>query len=96
MFMVKIHRGPNGSVLAVCDESILGMTFSEGKISLHVSEGFYGGDSVSEEIMVEHFNRASSINIVGNEAVSVAIREGFVDADKILVIDGVRHAQVLR
>ncbi len=96
MFSVKLHRGPGGDVLAVCDAELLGQTFSEGRLRLKVGEGFYGGDTVEEEIMIEHLNRASSINIVGNRAVEIAIREGFVDPSCTIVIQGVSHAQVLR
>lgn len=96
MYSVKIHRGPNGDVLAVCDAELLGQSFSEGQLRLRVGEGFYGGDTVEEAVMVEHLNCASSINIVGNRAVDAAIREGFVDPACIIIIQGVKHAQVLR
>ena len=96
MFSIRIHRGPNGSVLAVCDEELLGKTFTEGKLRLHVSEAFYGGDTVEEGILIQHLQRASSINLVGGRVVSIAIREGLVDADRVLTVDGVMHAMVLR
>jgi len=96
MFSVSIHKGPNGSVLAVCDEELLGRTFSEGKLRLAVSEAFYGGDMVEEEILLEHLNRARSINLVGERAIGIAIREGLVDGSCVLPIDGVMHAMVQR
>ena len=96
MFSVRIHRGLSGSVLAVCDEELLGRTFTEGRLRLHVSEAFYGGDTVDEDILIQHMQRASSINLVGREAVSVAIREGLVDEGCVLTVEGVMHAMVLR
>ena len=96
MFSISMHRGPNGSVLAVCDEELLGKTFTEGRLRLHVSEAFYGGDTVEEELLIQHLQRASSINLVGCRVVSVAIREGLVDRDRVLTVDGVMHALVLR
>ena len=96
MFLIKLHRGPTGDVLAVSDESILGQSFSEGKLRLDVSEGFYGGISVSEEDLIDYLERSSLINITGNDAVGIAIREGYVDEKCVLVIGGVKHAQVLK
>ena len=96
MFSVKIHRHPSGDVLAVCDSELLGQSFSEGKLRLKVGEGFYGGEEVDESILLEHMARAVSMNLVGEEAVTIAIREGYVDESRIIIIGGVKHAQVLR
>ena len=96
MFSVKLHRHPSGNVLAVCDSELLGQSFSEGDLRLKVSEGFYGGDTVEEAVLIEHMSRAPSMNLVGEETVSLAIREGYVDASCVIVIGGVKHAQVLR
>ena len=96
MFSVKIHRSPSGEVLAVCDEELLGQSFSEGELRLKVGQGFYGGDTVTETVLLEYLCRANSINLVGNESVAVAIREGYVDEKCVISIGGVRHAQVLR
>ena len=96
MYSIKIHRSASGDVLAVCDEEILGQSFSEGQLRLKVGEGFYRGDIVEEEILLEHLGRASSITIVGNDSVGIAIREGYVDKDCVITIGGVMHAQVLR
>ena len=96
MYSVKIHRGAGGEVLAVCDEDILGETFEEGQLRIRVGEGFYKGDIVEEAVLIEHLGRARSINIVGNCSVDIAIREGLVDADCVISIGGVKHAQVLR
>ena len=96
MFSIRMHKGPNGSVLAVCDEELLGKTFSEGRLRLYVSEAFYGGDTVEEGILIQHLQRARSINLVGSRVVSIAVREGLVDENRILTVDGVMHAMVLR
>ena len=96
MFSVKIHRHPSGNVLAVCDSELLGQSFSEGNLRLKVGEGFYGGEEVDEAVLLEHMARAPSMNLVGEEVVSIAIREGYVDSTCVIVIGGVKHAQVLR
>lgn len=85
-----------GLLVTVCDRGIIGETFEDGDVSLTVTEDFYGGETVETDAVVESLDRASVANIVGTDAVALAIEEGFVDEDRVLEIDGTRHAQFLR
>jgi hypothetical protein len=85
-----------GRLVTVCDSGILGETFDDGDISLTVTEEFYGGEEVDEHTVIESLSRASVANIVGTEAVAVAIEHGFVEEANVMDVDGTRHAQVLR
>lgn len=85
-----------GLLVTVCDRGIVGETFEDGDVSLTVTEDFYGGETVGTDAVVESLDRASVANIVGTDAVALAIEEGFVDEDRVLEIDGTRHAQFLR
>jgi hypothetical protein len=85
-----------GLLVTVCDRDVLGETFADGEVSLTVTKEFYGGDAVETGRVIESLQRASVANIVGSEAVALAIEEGFVKEDRVLEIDGTRHAQFLR
>lgn len=85
-----------GLLVTVCDGDILGETFEDGEVSLTVTEDFYGGDQVETDTVIESLGRASVANIVGTEAVRLAIEEGFVNEERVLEIDGTQHAQFLR
>ncbi|MFC7081995.1 DUF424 domain-containing protein [Halorussus caseinilyticus] len=85
-----------GLLVAVCDDDVLGETFEDDGISLTVTEEFYGGDEADEQAVVESLARASVANLVGDEAVELAIREGFVDEANVLDVESTRHAQFLR
>lgn len=85
-----------GLLVTVCDRDVLGETFEDGQVSLTVTEDFYGGDRVETETVVESLARASVANIVGHDAVDLAVEEGFVDEAHVLDVDGTRHAQFLR
>ena len=85
-----------GLLVAVCDDGLIGETFEEGDVSLTVTEEFYGGERVEEAAVVDSLARASVANIVGREAVELAIDEGFVEAGNVLEVESTRHAQVLR
>jgi hypothetical protein len=84
-----------GLLVSVCDPDIVGETFEDGPVSLTVDEEFYGGETVSEDEVVDSLARCSVANIVGTESVDVAVEHGFVDEDNVLDVDGTRHAQLL-
>ncbi|MFB6121710.1 MAG: DUF424 domain-containing protein [Halobacteriaceae archaeon] len=85
-----------GRLVAVCDDGLIGETFENGAVSLTVTEQFYGGEQVTREQVVASLADASVANLVGTEAVELAIEEGFVDEANVLDVDGTLHAQFLR
>jgi hypothetical protein len=92
---VKIHRGENDVLLAACDEDLVGRTFREGPAKLDVSELFYKGEAVERAVLVERMKSASIMNLVGTEVVAIAIDEGYASEEDVIVIDGVKHVQVV-
>ena len=92
---VRIHTHGNERILAACDEEILGMTFEGDGVRITVSEGFYRGESISEEAFVERMKSVTIMNLVGERAVALAISEGKVSPDSVIEIGGVKHAQVV-
>ena len=85
----------DGLLVAVCDDGLLGETFADGDVSLTVTEEFYGGDPAGPERVAESLARCTTANLVGHEAVALAIDHGFVDEENVLDVDGTRHAQLL-
>ncbi len=85
------HRGPE-TLVAACDEGLLGKTFRQGELRLEAS-GFYDGDVVTEEKFLAQLALATMGNFVGQETIETAKRGGYVADDGVLWIDGVPHAQ---
>jgi hypothetical protein len=96
--LLRERDTPEGLLVSVCDADCLGETFEEGPVSLDVTEEFYGGDEAREadpETVVDSLTRATTANIVGERAVSVAIDAGLVDEERVLEVEGTLHAQLL-
>ena len=93
--IVNERETPEGLLVAICDEDVLGETFETDEISLTVTEEFYGGDGADEGAVVDSLARADVANIVGREAVELAIAEGFVDEANVLEVGDTKHAQLL-
>jgi len=94
--IVNERQTDEGLLVAVCDDDVLGETFEDGNVSLTVTEEFYGGDEVDEAAVVDSLARAAVANIVGREAVELAIDEGFVDEANVLEVESTLHAQLLQ
>lgn len=95
MYMVKVHPHEKERMVAACDSDLLGTTIDGGKVRLEVSEAFYGGEELDEEGLVQRLGMATIINLIGNDVVDVAIREGFVLPELVMEIGGVKHAQAV-
>jgi len=96
MISIKLYRQGRELVVAACDADIIGQTFRSNDLKIHVSEGFYKGDSGDEDMLVNRLEMATIVNLVGRKTVDIAIRHGFVDPDCVLMIGGVPHAQMAR
>ncbi|MCO8242777.1 MULTISPECIES: DUF424 family protein [unclassified Haladaptatus] len=94
--ILKERDTGEGLLVAVCDDDVLGETFENGDLSFTVSEEFYGGDEADEDEVVSSLTRANVANIVGTDAVALAVDAGFVDETNVLEFDSTRHAQFLR
>ena len=93
MFSVRFYHSQNDTVLAVCDEELLGRMLREGKARLVVSD-FYDGDRVDEEALPSILAKATNINLVGDRCIGIAMDNGFVNAAGVIRIEGVPHAMV--
>lgn len=85
-----------GLLVSVCDPDVIGETFASGDVSLTVEPDFYDGEHCDPGEVVDALARAQVANIVGTEAVELAIEHGYVEADNVLDLDGTLHAQFLR
>ncbi|PSQ31862.1 DUF424 domain-containing protein [Halobacteriales archaeon QS_9_67_15] len=84
-----------GLLVSVCDPEDLGETFENGDVSLTVEPSFYDGAEATEEEIIDSLSRCSTANIVGTEAVALAVEHGFVEEKNVLELDGTRHAQLI-
>ena len=84
-----------GLLVSVCDPDDLGETYENGSVSLTVEPEFYDGEVASEAEVLDSLERCTTANLVGEECVTVAIEAGLVDEERVLDLDGARHAQLL-
>jgi uncharacterized protein len=91
MIQVKEHED---GVVAIADSNLIGKEFEEENFCLKVTENFYKGEEKTRAEVVEIIRNSNNLNIVGEEAVKVALEEGFISQEDIKQIQGVPHVQI--
>ncbi len=89
----KIHKDKESTVVAVCDEDLIGKTLTEGDAELVVSEHFFKGKLLEKEAVIRLLQAAENVNLIGEEAVACGCDAGLIDKETIVRIGGVPHAQ---
>jgi hypothetical protein len=96
MFL-KVHRSrETGDVVAVCDRELLNTTICHEKLSLTISEAFYGNTPVTENEIREVLKNAGNINLIGERSVNLAVEMGLLTRSGCIMIGKVPHAQIYR
>ena len=96
MFYHSFFEDEGEKVLAVCDKKILGEVLEHEEGTFRVSEDFYGGEEIGKEELLDKAGRSSVLNAVGNDVVEFLTKNNFFDKDKVIEVEGVKHAQMLR
>jgi uncharacterized protein len=82
-------------LVAACDSELIGRTFCEGELHLHVNEDFFKGQPADEHEVKKALEEATIANLVGKRSVTCGIDSGVVDENCVIMIGGVPHAQMV-
>lgn len=95
---VKLHKSSR-TVVAICDENLLGKKFKEGIKKLEVTESFFKGQKLSNEetsnLMKYEFKLGSTFNIVGKESTKLAISTGIITKDEVLKVKNIPFTLII-
>lgn len=91
---VKIHKSDDSVVTAICDENLIGKTFSENEKEISISERFYKGEKKSEEEVIDILKNATNLNLVGEQTINLTLKLKIITKDSIILIKEIPHAQI--
>jgi len=83
-------------VVGVCDEELLGKVFAEGGTRLEINKEFFGSMRIGGDELHNYLIEATSAMIVGEKAVRLAIKLGFINPDAVARVKGVPYAMYVR
>lgn len=93
--LVKVHRKEGRTLVAVCDEPLIGERLEEGDRQLDLRGDFFKGDLLTPGETGDLIRNADIVNLVGEESVALGISEGVVDASVVMRIAGVPVVQAV-
>ncbi len=93
---VKSYSTDKGTMVACCDEDLMGKTFREGKLKLSPESGFYGTSLLALGEALILMDRAEILNLVGRNIIDAAIDKGIVHPEAVILVAGIPHVQVMR
>ena len=89
LFSVKIVSHAGTSMLNMCDPELLGKTISDGKVNMKINKNYYHDKLVEEHEAEELLKKSDSINLVGNETISLSLKLGIGSKNGIRRINGI-------
>jgi len=97
MYM-KIHETREGRIIAACDKELIGKVLDDGRIHLDLdrNRSFYVGRKVTAEELKKELENFTSVNLVGKNTVSVALKGGFAQEDDVIYINATPHIQIYK
>jgi len=100
MIFLKEYSTENGSILAMCDEELIGKVLKSGKLVIDLDKyaSFYKGDLISEEDAAKAISSEEiySANIVGERSISIVIKNGLVDEKDVMLVGKVPFVQIYK
>jgi hypothetical protein len=96
MIYARVHDTENGMIIAMCDSSLINEILEEGDIVINIKDyaDFYKGKLVNtkeaETLLEMH---VYSANIIGKEAINLAVKKGIIQKANVQKVKNVPYAQ---
>lgn len=84
------------TLINICDEDLIGKTLSEGKLQMHISRDYFGGQLVNAFEALKMMKESSIINLAGEQAVGIALSNKMGAKEAVRVIQGVPFLMIYK
>jgi hypothetical protein len=98
---IKTHEADKGTVIAMCDESLIDRVLSEGDIYIDIKsyKEFYNGELADQARAKKIITGKASIysaNLVGKEAIKIGLDTGIIQSENVMKVSKVPYAHAYR
>lgn len=90
-----MHKKNDKTLVAVCDDDLIGKKFEQGELQLDLTSDFYAGQKRDEKETGDLIRNADMVNLVGENAIKLGKEEGIIETSHIITINGIPHAQAV-
>ena len=95
-FSVHSITWMNTSIVNVCDRELLGRTLVDGKLRMHISKDFFGGELVGEEEATRIIKQSAMISLAGERSVNIALANKLGSRQAVREIEGVPFLMIYK
>ena len=88
-FAIRSTNYQNQSMLNICDAELLGKKITEGELTMHISEGYYGERFVEKDEAESLLKNSSIINMAGKETITLSLNLGIGSEKAIKTVSDV-------
>lgn len=89
LFSVRVTNYQNNLMLNICDPPLLGKKIIDDKVTMNISKSYYCERLVDKEEAENLLKKCSSINMVGQETISLSVSLGIGSYQGVKKINGV-------
>ena len=89
-----MHPYKGSEIVAICDADLIGKKIEGRDKCIEASKSFYKGEKKTEKEVLEIMKEATSLNLLGKKAVSIALKSRIIEKEGIIKIKNVPHAQM--
>jgi hypothetical protein len=95
-FSVHSIAWKNASVVNVCDAELIGRTLVEGKLKMHISKDFFGGELLEEEEALKLIKDSPMVSLAGERSVNIALSNKLGSPQAVREIEGVPFLMIYK
>ena len=89
MFSARLINHNNTHLLNICDSNLLGKTIISEKLSIKISESYYGEKPIKKAEAEHLLKKCNNINMVGKDIISLSVALGIGSEKGVKKIDDV-------
>jgi hypothetical protein len=98
---IKTHEAEEGTVVAMCDESLIDKVLSEGDIYIDIKsyKDFYSGELVDHaraKKIIGDKPGVYSANLVGEESIKIGLDLGIIQSENVRTVSKVPYAHAYK
>ncbi|HLC82108.1 MAG TPA: DUF424 family protein [Candidatus Nanoarchaeia archaeon] len=95
-FIISQKDGPHGRLIVITDEDLLGKSFEQDNLQLDLTKPFYNGVKKTRKEVLALVRGAQHLHLTGKAAVALGVEFGLIDAEKIIYVKGIPHAEMVQ
>ncbi len=84
------------TLINICDADLIGKTLSEGKLKMHISRDYFGGQIVDSSDALRLMKDSSIVNLAGKTAVDIALTNKLAAEQAVRLIEGVPFLMIYK